>query len=762
MPKWILFLLFIPCSLSAQTWTQIYPELPLSDINCLAHWNGDTVFAAGYNWTVMRSVDRGETWEVIIQNDHNIDIRQMFTAGDEMIVLATSGRPSKALGDSLQYIYYSFNPWTNSMVQRTLQREYASLSSHLDFIYTGRYLMVLEESHKNQGAIHISSDGGRNWGSLLLSDTVNGYRNGRILFLDQYDGYYVARSNQNPAKRNLYQTSNGGVRWSIIPGIELSDYEIVWSTIHPGHENAFAVTSGQKFVITSDGGKNWTQYDTVPWSSGTNISPRALSFFNDGTGFVVGEHGSVYQTRNFGADWTQLREGLSRHIPKSISAVIKDQNEIIINDLNGSMFRSDNAGSDWVAVLELPWQSFDNLHFLDTDEGFLLASNSADDERALLHTSNGGVDWSPISSFGKNGRGAIRYPSENMFHYLHTDDAGNDSTQYLLTSSDKGQSWVQKQTWTKTEMVAWHLQSLSDEIIYIVDSKEGLRKSSDGGTSWSTESAIREITDTSYTRSFKMFENGTGWLLTRKKLFRTTDDGRSWSIAFHAPYTVEYLSDLDFTSDGDIMIHSKSKYIPTEVFRGDVIYRSTNDGISWMDYESAVELVNYTHYVSGNRTSYSISDDFVLHRSYDLWRSASTQLDYASPTAGFGEVFFLDENNGWVLADRVIFRTSNGGTSWIRATPVSASGFLIHDAYPNPARAGQSIHFSYENVSGVQSYFTANVYNTLGEFVATLFAGNSSPGLHNFSWDTATLQPGMYFVRMSGREEMQVKTVLLR
>ena len=44
-------------SLHAQGWEQIYPPWEANVITDLLHWNGDTVFACGHEWTLMRSVD---------------------------------------------------------------------------------------------------------------------------------------------------------------------------------------------------------------------------------------------------------------------------------------------------------------------------------------------------------------------------------------------------------------------------------------------------------------------------------------------------------------------------------------------------------------------------------------------------------------------------------------------------------------------------------------------------------------------------------
>ncbi|NOY06034.1 MAG: hypothetical protein GXO82_05310, partial [Chlorobi bacterium] len=65
MMKYILYLLcfFLPTIAAAQAWEQVYPGYSVDDLCAFVHWNGDTVFAAGDNWTLLRSTDAGLTWK---------------------------------------------------------------------------------------------------------------------------------------------------------------------------------------------------------------------------------------------------------------------------------------------------------------------------------------------------------------------------------------------------------------------------------------------------------------------------------------------------------------------------------------------------------------------------------------------------------------------------------------------------------------------------------------------------------------------------
>ena len=42
----------------AQHWQQIHPAFPVNEITGIVHWRGDTVFASGTNWSLIRSIGR--------------------------------------------------------------------------------------------------------------------------------------------------------------------------------------------------------------------------------------------------------------------------------------------------------------------------------------------------------------------------------------------------------------------------------------------------------------------------------------------------------------------------------------------------------------------------------------------------------------------------------------------------------------------------------------------------------------------------------
>lgn len=84
-------------------------------------------------------------------------------------------------------------------------------------------------------------------------------------------------------------------------------------------------------------------------------------------------------------------------------------------------------------------------------------------------------------------------------------------------------------------------------------------------------------------------------------------------------------------------------------------------------------------------------------------------------------------------------------------------GFELSQNFPNPFNPSTQINFSLPATSDV----TLEVYNILGQRVATLASGLYSAGLHTVSFDASTMASGTYLYRMDAGEFVQVRKMML-
>lgn len=85
--------------------------------------------------------------------------------------------------------------------------------------------------------------------------------------------------------------------------------------------------------------------------------------------------------------------------------------------------------------------------------------------------------------------------------------------------------------------------------------------------------------------------------------------------------------------------------------------------------------------------------------------------------------------------------------------------FALLQNYPNPFNPATTIRYGVEK----GGYVTIEVYNTIGQKVCCLFAGEQAAGVHSVYFDGAQLPAGPYFCRLSaGNTISTVKMVLLK
>ncbi|QQS35308.1 MAG: T9SS type A sorting domain-containing protein [Ignavibacteriales bacterium] len=88
---------------------------------------------------------------------------------------------------------------------------------------------------------------------------------------------------------------------------------------------------------------------------------------------------------------------------------------------------------------------------------------------------------------------------------------------------------------------------------------------------------------------------------------------------------------------------------------------------------------------------------------------------------------------------------------------VMPTTFTLEQNYPNPFNPSTKIVF-YLDKSGITNL---NVYNVLGQKVATLVAGDLNVGLHEINFDASNLSSGIYFYKLESGVNSTVKKMML-
>ena len=131
---------------------------------------------------------------------------------------------------------------------------------------------------------------------------------------------------------------------------------------------------------------------------------------------------------------------------------------------------------------------------------------------------------------------------------------------------------------------------------------------------------------------------------------------------------------------------------------------------------------------------------------------------YASTPSGVGNInnIVVNQSSPVPLTAQGIYEILTV-TTGIEEKSSVPEAFVLHQNYPNPFNPSTRIAFSIPRNSRV----TVNVFNTLGQEVATLVDGYLLAGSHVITFDGANLPTGIYLYRLQTGDLVSIKRMVL-
>jgi len=152
-------------------------------------------------------------------------------------------------------------------------------------------------------------------------------------------------------------------------------------------------------------------------------------------------------------------------------------------------------------------------------------------------------------------------------------------------------------------------------------------------------------------------------------------------------------------------------------------------------------------------------DDPIGAVNVDEFRIFSYSETAESFWAGINNFSIGDLN--WFPEQKELFEaggtrevTSNEDVEFLSDRPEE---FELQQNFPNPFNPSTQITFTLPSASDVR----LDVFNTLGQRVATIVNGQRSAGTHTVSFDASNLSSGMYLYRIQAENFSQVKKMML-
>ena len=177
--------------------------------------------------------------------------------------------------------------------------------------------------------IYKSIDNGTQWLQVYAVDST--YKTSDIYFLNSNIGWVLG-------EKEIYKTTNGGTSWNIfqIPSYHYGVTDIFFINELRG----FVTQPNGRLLKTFDGGLTWTVAIT-----NTTERLNSIEFADENNGWVAGAHGTVLRTTNGGVSWVRLILN-----PGIDLTAIKFRGSLYgyISGTDGTLFYTVDGGNTWL------------------------------------------------------------------------------------------------------------------------------------------------------------------------------------------------------------------------------------------------------------------------------------------------------------------------------------------------------------------------------------------------------------------------------
>jgi photosystem II stability/assembly factor-like uncharacterized protein len=180
------------------------------------------------------------------------------------------------------------------------------------------------------------------------------------------------------------------------------------------------------------------QSQWVTNSSGVSVNLKQVIFYNQNTGWVVGDGGTILKTTNAGINWASMSSGTTQDL---YSVTYRDSLIIVVCGSGGAILRSTNGGSVWLPAVSGTTSTLRSVAaYYFTNEFKAVGDNGV-----ILSSTNSGLTWSSEVSNTTSQLNFVIYFSNVQSGYS-AEAMGNNGTK-LIKPSD---SWITDAGFTVT------------------------------------------------------------------------------------------------------------------------------------------------------------------------------------------------------------------------------------------------------------------------------------------------------------------------
>jgi photosystem II stability/assembly factor-like uncharacterized protein len=254
------------------------------------------------------------------------------------------------------------------------------------------------------------------------------------------------------------------------------------------------------FQVSAFSQVNWQVNNPLP-----QVDLKSVYFFNTNTGIVCGINGSIYKSSNAGYSWTPKAAPTSKNL--NFVLFYSSTNGIAVGD-SGTVIYTTDAGESWMLQPPITNLNLRKVYFCD-NQNVIVLTNSGN----ILRSTNSGTNWSIINVSAHN---LLEIDRINNVILI-----GSASSSYFR-SSNLGSNWQQVSTGMPVNYI-YHIHFTTIDTGYFYSGYMNTYKTINGGLNWfSFQNFAFAASATYLTPLIGYSQSQSG------EIMRTSNGGESW------------------------------------------------------------------------------------------------------------------------------------------------------------------------------------------------------------------------------------------
>jgi photosystem II stability/assembly factor-like uncharacterized protein len=738
-----------------------------------------TIYAGAASGGIFKSTNQGTSWTPVFDEALSLSIGDIAIAPSDPGVIWVGTGEANAGGGSMSYdgfgIYKSTdagNTWVHVGLENS-----GSIGRLVVHPFDPQTCFVaamgrLFSNNPDRG-IFRTADGGTTWEKVLyFNDSVGGID--IVMHPDHPDTLYAAlwERTRRPDRRNyggsgsgIYRSYDGGDSWVLLtsglPSSSPSNGRIGIDISQSDPNVLYAIYADNIGYFTgvyrsNNGGDTWFRvndadlegmYSSYGWWFGRiNIDP-----VDPDIAYAIGF--DLYKTSDGGNSWSWITSTV--HVDHHDIVVHPLNHNFLVNGNDGGIYISDNGGSSWTFLENLPITQF---YTCDADEQNPQRLYGGTQDNGTNRTLTGGTnDWQSI--YWGDGFFVLVDPTDNNFiyaEYQYGNFARSINGGISFSSAMNGISGADRKNWNTPFVI----DPNNPQILYYGANR--LYKTSNRAVSWqvispdltnggvNSEVVYGTITTIAVAPSNSQF------------IYIGTDDGNVWQTADGGGNWTNISAGIPLRWVTRVAVDpydEQKVYVALSGYRYDNyqphVFRSTDGGGNWQDIGGDLPEAPANDIIvdpSLDSTLYLATDFgvFITRNLGQNWAMLGDNL----PNVPIVDLRFHQPTRTLIAATYGRSMYTFAVDQLVAVKPGLNSDDKVFSIFPNPAYDFIRINYS-KSLSGLQYH----IFNTRGEKVYTGdLSGVSQPA----RIDLPGLSNGEYLIKLShDRKELGTMKLII-